>query len=98
VWYSDPKFFHLVRQLHALGDAIRFVPELPLKVNLYDERLSVILLQDPVSGHSSLTCLVIEHASMARALKVAFEALWMQGLDFEAFCAHRGHPVRAGKA
>ncbi len=93
----DPKFFHLVRQLHALGDAIRFVPELPIKVNLYDERLSVILLQDPVSGHSSLTCLVIEHASMARALKLAFEALWVQGLDFEAFCAQRRLPVGASK-
>lgn len=83
---DDPRFFDLVRQFHALGEGIRFVPELPIKVNLYDERIAVILLQDPVSGQSSLTCLVIEHTSMAKALKVAFESLWAQGVDFEVFC------------
>jgi sugar-specific transcriptional regulator TrmB len=87
---DDPKFFDLVRQFHALGEKIRFVPELPLKVNLYDEHIAVILLQDPVSGQSSLTCLVIEHTSMAQALKVAFESLWAQGVDFETFCAQHG--------
>jgi sugar-specific transcriptional regulator TrmB len=87
---DDPKFFDLVRQFHALGEKIRFVPELPLKVNLYDEHIAVILLQDPVSGQSSLTCLVIEHTSMAQALKVAFESLWAQGVDYETFCAQHG--------
>ena len=87
---DDPKLFDLVRQFHMLGEDIRFVPEVPLKVNLYDERIAVILLQDPVSGQSSLTCLVIEHTSMAKALKVAFEALWAQGITFETLCAQRG--------
>ena len=87
---GDPEYFDLVRQFHALGEGIRFVPDVPLKVNLYDERIAVILLRDPVSGQSSLTCLVINHTSMARALKVAFESLWAQGVDFEAFCAQRG--------
>lgn len=87
---DDPAFFNLIRQFHALGEGIRFLPELPLKVNLYDESVAVILLQDPVGGQSSLTCLVIEHASMAKALKVAFESLWAQGVDFETFCAQRG--------
>ncbi|UCC86972.1 MAG: TrmB family transcriptional regulator [Anaerolineales bacterium] len=87
---DDTQFFNLVHQFHNLGEGIRFVPELPLKVNLYDEQMAVILLRDPVSGHSSLTCLVIKHTSMARALKVTFEALWAQGVDFEPFCAQRG--------
>lgn len=87
---EDPRFFDLICQFHGLDEGIRFVPELPLKVNLYDERVAVILLQDPVSGQSSLTCLVIEHTSMAKALKVAFEALWTEGTDFETLCAQRG--------
>jgi hypothetical protein len=90
---DDPQFFDLVHQFYALGEGIRFVPELPLKVNLYDERIAVILLKDPVGGQSSLTCLVIEHTSMAKALKVTFEILWAQGVDFEAFCAQRGLSV-----
>jgi sugar-specific transcriptional regulator TrmB len=90
---DNSKLFDLVQQFHVLGEQIRLVPELPLKVNLYDERIAVILLQDPVSGQSSLTCLVIKHASMARALKVAFEALWAQGVDFETFCAQHGLSV-----
>jgi sugar-specific transcriptional regulator TrmB len=93
---EDPKFFDLICQFHRLDEGIHFVPELPLKVNLYDERIAVILLQDPVSGQSSLTCLVIEHTSMARALKVAFETLWAQGIDFETLCAQRGLPPPTG--
>ena len=87
---DDPKLFDLIQQFHTLGEEMRFVPEVPLKVNLYDERLAVILLQDPVSGQSNLTCLVIEHTSMAKALKVAFEALWAQGITFETLCVQRG--------
>jgi sugar-specific transcriptional regulator TrmB len=86
---DDPRSYDLVRQFHALGEKMRFVPEVPLKVNLYDERIAVILLQDPVSGQSNLTCLVIEHTSMAKALKVAFEALWAEGVDYEIFRARR---------
>jgi sugar-specific transcriptional regulator TrmB len=90
---DDAEFFDAIRQFHALGEGIRFVPELPLKVNLYDERIAVILLQDPVSGQSNLTCLVIEHTSMAKALKVAFKSLWAQGVDFETFCARHNLPA-----
>jgi hypothetical protein len=91
---EEPKFFDLIRHFHALGEDIRFVPEVPLKVNLYDERTAVVLLQDPVSGQSSLTCLVIKHTSMARALKVAFESLWAQGIDFDRFCEQRGLNIK----
>jgi len=90
---DDPKFLNLIRQFHSLGEEIRFVPDVPLKVNLYDERIAVILLRDPVGGQSSLTCLVVEHTSMARALKLAFEALWAQGISFEMLCAQRGLPL-----
>jgi hypothetical protein len=87
---DDPESFDVVRQFHALGEDTRFVAEVPLKVNLYDERIAVILLQDPVSGQSNLTCLVIEHTSMAKALKVTFEALWAEGVDYETVCTQRG--------
>ncbi len=86
---DDPQLFDLVSQFYALGEDMRFVPEVPLKVNLYDERIAVILLRDPVSGQSSLTCLVINHTSMTKALKVTFEALWAEGVDYETFCAQR---------
>jgi sugar-specific transcriptional regulator TrmB len=86
---DDPRSYDLVRQFHALGEEVRFVPEVPLKVNLYDERIALILLRDPVSGQSNLTCLAIEHTSMAKALKVTFEALWAEGVDYETFHARR---------
>lgn len=86
---DDPQLFGLVSQFHALGEDIHFVAEVPLKVNLYDERVAVILLRDPVSGQPNLTCLVIDHTSMAKALKVTFESLWAEGIDYETFCAER---------
>jgi len=86
---DDPQLFDLVSQFHVLGEDMRFVSEVPLKVNLYDQRVAVILLRDPVSGQPNLACQVSDHTSMARALRVAFEALWAKGVDFETFCAKR---------
>jgi hypothetical protein len=36
-----------------------------------------------VAGSSDLTIVVVEHTSLARVLKTAFDAIWATGLTFE---------------
>ena len=51
-------------------------PELPLKLVIIDETIVMFGMQDPVAGGSDLTIVVVEHPSLARTLKLAFEAAW----------------------
>ena len=72
-----------VRRFVAAGEEARFVPELPLKLVIIDEMIVMFGMEDPIAGSSELTIVVIEHPSLAKVLKIAFESMWAQGLTFE---------------
>jgi sugar-specific transcriptional regulator TrmB len=72
-----------VRRFVAAGEQARFVPELPLKLVIIDEMIVMFAMEDPIAGSSELTIVVIEHPSLAKVLKIAFESVWNQGLTFE---------------
>jgi hypothetical protein len=40
-------------------------------------------MEDPVAGSSELTIMEVEHPSLAKVLKIAFNTVWEQGLTFE---------------
>jgi hypothetical protein len=50
-------------------------------------------MEDPIAGRTDLTIMVIENPQLAAVLKIAFEALWVQGETFEAACARLGMAV-----
>jgi sugar-specific transcriptional regulator TrmB len=72
-----------VRRFIEAGEAARFVPELPMKLVIIDESIVMFGMQDPVAGRSDLTIVVVEHPSLARVLRMAFNAYWAEGLPFE---------------
>lgn len=72
------------------GEEARFVEELPMKMAIFDERVVMLSMLDPVAMASELTTLIIENAQLARCLKIAFEQVWMTGDTFAAACARRG--------
>jgi HTH-type transcriptional regulator, sugar sensing transcriptional regulator len=84
--FDDPDFIEGVRRFIEAGEEARFVPELPLKLVIIDECMVMFGMQDPVAGGadgSDLTIVVVEHPSLAKILKVAFDTVWNQGLSFE---------------
>ena len=81
-----------MRTFLAAGSEARFVPELPLKLVIIDETIVMFGMQDPVAGAVDLTIVVVEHPSLAQLLKVAFDAVWDQGLTFEAAAAQLAVP------
>lgn len=64
------------------GEEARVIEELPMKMGIFDERIVIFFLEDPVSGQLSLTAQVVEHRSLAKSLKITFEALWEQAKDY----------------
>jgi sugar-specific transcriptional regulator TrmB len=80
---ESPAEVDAVRRFIAAGSEARFVPELPLKLVILDETTVMFGMQDPVAGDTDLTIVVVEHPSLAHLLKIAFNAVWDQGLTLE---------------
>jgi sugar-specific transcriptional regulator TrmB len=81
--FDDPKVARGVERFVEAGEQARFVPSLPLKLVIIDETIVMFGMEDPVAGSSDLTIVTVEHQSLAKVLKTAFNALWETGLTFE---------------
>ena len=81
--FDDPRSAEAIRRYIEAGEDARFVDELPLKLVIIDELIVMFGIEDPVAGSSILTMIVVEHPSLARLLKIAFEAVWTTGLTFD---------------
>jgi sugar-specific transcriptional regulator TrmB len=81
--FDDPAFTEGVRRFIEAGEDARFVPQLPLKLVIIDETIVMFGMEDPVAGSTEMTMVVVEHPSLAKVLKVAFETIWNQGLTFD---------------
>lgn len=64
------------------GEEARVIKELPMKMAIFDERIVMLALEDPVSKQISLTTQIVEHRSLAKGLKVLFETFWEQAEDY----------------
>jgi HTH-type transcriptional regulator, sugar sensing transcriptional regulator len=80
---DDPRSAEAIRRYIAAGEDARFVDLLPLKLVIIDEQIVMFGIEDPVGGRSILTMIVVDHPSLATLLKIAFEAVWASGLDFD---------------
>ena len=65
-----------------LGEEARVSKDLPIKMAIFDERIILLPLIDPVSSGISFTSQVVEHASLARGLKILFDTLWERAEDY----------------
>jgi HTH-type transcriptional regulator, sugar sensing transcriptional regulator len=81
--FDEPAVMRGVQRFVEAGEQARFVPELPLKLVIIDETIVMFGMEDPVAGSADLTIVVVEHHSLARVLKTAFNAIWETGLTFD---------------
>ena len=80
--YDSPARAAAVRTFVAAGEQARVVDELPLKLVLVDERVAMFTMEDPVAGASNLTIVIVQHTSLAKVLKAAFEYVWASAEAF----------------
>jgi len=81
--FERPAVMRGVQRFVEAGEQARFVPELPLKLVIIDETIVMFGMEDPVAGSAELTIVVVEHQSLAKVLKTAFNAIWDTGLTFD---------------
>jgi sugar-specific transcriptional regulator TrmB len=81
--FDDPAVKRGVQRFVESGEQARFVPSLPLKLVIVDETIVMFGMEDPVAGSAELTIVVVEHQSLAKVLKTAFDAIWETGLTFD---------------
>lgn len=81
--FDDEAVSEGVRRFLDAGEEARFVPQLPLKLVIIDEEIVMFGMEDPVAGSAELTIVVVEHSSLAKVLKTAFDAIWSSALTFE---------------
>lgn len=89
---DDPLVRDGIWRFVTAGEEARFVPELPMKLALMDERTVMFALPDPVAGTDDLTSVIIDHPALAKLLKIAFEAVWQTGVNLEEAHRHLGIP------
>lgn len=81
--FDDEAVSEGVRRFLEAGEEARFVPQLPLKLVIIDEEIVMFGMEDPIAGSAELTIVVVEHSSLAKVLKTAFDAIWSSALTFE---------------
>ena len=63
------------------GEKSREIDRLPMKLAVFDRRVSAFALEDPTTQKPSLTTLVIEHAGLAMGLRMLFECYWVRSRE-----------------
>ena len=66
------------------GEKARVIKELPMKMVVFDERTVMLPLKDPLTTDTSFTAQVVQHASLAKGLKILFETMWERAEDYHA--------------
>jgi hypothetical protein len=80
---NDPELRGWMRQFHQWGLEIRIVPELPLKMQTFDDEVVLLSMQDPAGGPPSFTAVAIHNRGVVAMLNLAFEGIWADARLFE---------------
>ena len=85
IMYSEKEGIKIISSLISAGEEARIVKELPMKLAIIDENITMLALNDPISLKPSITTIVINHPSFAMAQKYVFESIWEKAMPFEEF-------------
>jgi sugar-specific transcriptional regulator TrmB len=71
-------------EFRAIGVEVASAPSVPMKLALFDGRLGMIALLDPVITKPSWTALMFEHLGLAEAMKGLFEDHWRRAVEAQS--------------
>lgn len=58
------------------GIQVRFLPRIPMKLALFDDKCGLVALLDPVLTRPSWTAVIFEHEAFSEAMSGLFETYW----------------------
>jgi len=79
---------HLIHFLNAyqnIGEEVKVYKELPMKLAIIDGTITMISLADRISMKPELTSMIVNHPSLADAMKTVFYTYWNMGMSVNEF-------------
>lgn len=74
--------YKIIDRMSKRGEESRVSKSLPMKMFVFDEKIAMYALEDPISGETFLTMQVVEHRALAKSLKMLFYHIWEQAEDY----------------
>jgi hypothetical protein len=68
-----------------IGEEVRVIKSLPMKMMIIDEKITMLALNDPISMRPSITTIIIDHSDYARTQKKVFENYWSDSMTITEF-------------
>ncbi len=93
---SDEEITNLVTIIEAyekIGEESRIIKELPMKLAISDETITMLALNDRVSLTPGITTIIVDHPNFAKAQKAVFETYWERALPVEEFKKSRDYII-----
>ena len=72
-----------IEAFREVGEQSRVINEIPMKLLICDETITMLALNDRVSLKPSITAIIVDHPSYARAQKEVFNAYWEKSITVE---------------
>ena len=82
---EDPDTFRAIKAVASTNEEIRVTDEIPFKMYIFDRKISMFTLEDIIDRKSSLTTMIVEHADMAKGLRVIFNMFWGKAIPIDDF-------------
>ncbi len=74
-----------INKYEEIGEEARIIKELPMKMVISDETITMFALSDRVSLMPSLTTMIVDHPDFAKAQKKVFETYWREAIPVKDF-------------
>lgn len=74
-----------VESYEKLGEEVRVINELPMKLVISDEMVSMFVLENRVSLNMGLTAMIVTHPDFAKMMKFVFTTYWDLSMTLEEY-------------
>ena len=83
---SSLEFFTRIVEMYSnIGEEVKVIKLLPMKMIIIDEKITMLALNDPGSMKPSITTIIIKHPNYARTQKIIFESYWSASITLDEF-------------
>ena len=82
---DNKNLLNLIEQYQSVGEEARIIKELPMKLTIVDESISIVSLMDNVTLRSELTTMIVHHPTFALSQKTLFELYWCKAMTIEEY-------------
>jgi sugar-specific transcriptional regulator TrmB len=82
---SQTEFINYIASYENIGEEIRILDRLPMKLSIIDEKITMLALNDLIAMEPSITTIIITHPDFAMAQKEVFKSYWEKSIPFEKF-------------